>query len=337
MLQAPPQTSQVAQGTPKAAARQDEPLDPSVVVRRHLIDHFDRDTRKCGIEVTQPGTRSYSANSMFHVQPATAPASLAKVLAAGRVQPHELAAFAHEQDGCVLASQVGVGPAVLYRAPRLVVTRYIAGQDLPAGGPIAWKPTNRALRHLRTFHLASDAASAPPIARPLRSKYTDAARSTLELALIEPARAAALDAQVERADALLRRLGESSLVIQHGDFHAGNVRVANGGSVYLIDLERWGRGEPTADLAHYAQELGLRDMRRVLRGYGGRATPHLLPRLRLSMFLIHAEHLMLWVKWNATEDWCKNASWGPAKVPTTEKRLARGLKHLERYERAFGV
>lgn len=162
------------------------------------------------------------------------------------------------------AAELGIGPAVLAAESDFVVTDFVAGEPMGAGGVRA--SSDQVAIALRSFHDAG-------IELPVRFWVPDLLDS---YARIVDDRGGSLPAPYAGAQSIARRIAAvlplSESVACHDDLLPANVlRAGTGGSVMLVDWEYAGMGHRLFDLGNLAvnSELEEPEELRLLAAYFG--------------------------------------------------------------------
>ena len=161
--------------------------------------------------------------------------------------PHHGIVRSREALCASLAADLGVAPPVLHARDGVLVQRFMDGETLRQGEPISPARLDRIVDVLRRVHegrLPADTPDANPVA------WSRAYLARLAPGTLPPAQRARIDTILDAAPA-----GERRGLI-HTDLIPENF-IDDGRTIWLIDWEYAGLGDPATDLANLAMNFAL--------------------------------------------------------------------------------
>ncbi len=184
--------------------------------------------------------------------------------------PHHGISRANEVRCCRLGAAAGVAPKVVFATEGVLVTEFVDGRTLVQGEPVSSELLVRLARCLRRLHEATVPEDLAP--------FDPAGTCRRQLEVLPDTRVSS--SRRRRILKILVRAPElrpRSLI--HADLIPENVIVRDG-SLFLVDWEYAGFGDPLVDLAMVAVHFGLLEEQRqtFLAAYGG-VEPDVVTRL----------------------------------------------------------
>lgn len=175
--------------------------------------------------------------------------------------PHHGIVRSREAMCASLAAELGVAPPVVYARDGVLVQRFMDGETLRQGEAISATRLDRIVDVLRRVHggrLPADTADANPVA------FARAYLARLAPGTLPPTQRA-------RIDAILDAVPDGAL---HGLIHTDLIPenfIDDGRTIWLIDWEYAGLGDPATDLANLAMNFALdgQELDRAVSRHGG--------------------------------------------------------------------
>jgi thiamine kinase-like enzyme len=176
------------------------------------------------------------------------------------------------------AARLGLAPELIHHEQGLLVSRHLSGRTLAAADLQDIGLITHVGSALRRLHDARDVISGHLVYFCPFQTIRTYARSAAELGARLPQ---GIDALLEDARSLLRRIGPFLPALCHNDLLPSNL-IWSDGRLWLIDWEYAGMGHPLFDLASVSANAGFTDFQEkaLLEAYHGVINPQELEEIR---------------------------------------------------------